>query len=280
MPASSRRTFLCLVRSRTGGVRARSRAGGGRDFPARAGARRALPGEPRLRAGGGARAGTRASSGEMARRAIRARAPERAQVIRDALREGSAGSVLRTLGRLALALGRIQRELGDSGALASFEAYLVSGENRARSPSSKSAGRCYARRPAWAGFLPRGAGSDDVVAVSEYRADSFPLASEVELAASISGAAPRGPTCCGGSGSCGTGSSCAPKASAWPNTCGGLPWHAGTSSSRPMTERSVSTIGVGSSSATASRMTGRASRFPASRPTSPRGDTAGPATIW
>jgi len=159
-----------------------SRAGGGRD------ARPALARDALSRASlAFARAvvlepGLAPRLEEMARRAIRARAPERAQVIRDALRKAAREARAPHLGRLALALGRIQRELGDSGALASFEAYLASGENRAL--AQLEIGRTLLLRGDLRGqaFYLEGAGSDDVVAVAEYRADLLPLASEVELA--------------------------------------------------------------------------------------------------
>ena len=119
---------------------------------------------------------------EMARRATRARAPERAEVIRDALRKAARDARAPHLGRLALALGRIQRELGDSGALASFESYLASGENRA--VALIEIGRTILLRGdlrGQASYL-EGAASDDPMAVAECRADLVPLASEVELA--------------------------------------------------------------------------------------------------
>jgi len=119
---------------------------------------------------------------EMGRRAIRARAPERAQVIRDALRKAAREARAPRLGRLLLALGRTQRELGDSGALASFEAYLASGENRAL--AEIEIGRTLLLRGdlrGQAAYLD-GAASDDPVVVAECRSDLAPLASDVELA--------------------------------------------------------------------------------------------------
>ncbi len=119
---------------------------------------------------------------QMARRAVRARAPERAEVIRDALRKAARDARAPQLGRLVLALGRTQRELGDSGALASFEAYLGSGENR--SLGHIEIGRTMLLRGdlrGQASYL-EGAASDDQVSVAECRADLVLLASEVELA--------------------------------------------------------------------------------------------------
>jgi GWxTD domain-containing protein len=119
---------------------------------------------------------------EMARRALRARAPERAEVIRDALRRAARAARAPQLGRLVLALGRTQRELGDSGALASFEAYLASGENR--SLGQIEIGRTMllrGDRRGQAAYL-EGAASDDPVTIAECRADLTLLASDVELA--------------------------------------------------------------------------------------------------
>jgi len=119
---------------------------------------------------------------EMARRALRARAPERAEVIRDALRRAARDARAPQLGRLVLALGRTQRELGDSGALASFEAYLASGENR--SLGQIEIGRTMllrGDRRGQASYL-EGAASDDPMTVAECRADLAPLANDVELA--------------------------------------------------------------------------------------------------
>lgn len=118
----------------------------------------------------------------MARRALRARAPERAEVIRDALRKAARDARAPQLGRLVFALGRTQRELGDSGALASFEAYLASGENR--SLGQIEIGRTMLLRGdvrGQASYL-EGAASDDPVTVAECRADLAPLANDVELA--------------------------------------------------------------------------------------------------
>jgi GWxTD domain-containing protein len=119
---------------------------------------------------------------EMARRATRARAPERAQVIRDALRRAAREARPPQLGRILLALGRTQRELGDSGALASFEAYLASGDNRAL--AEIELGRTLLLRGDLSGQAAylEGAASDDPVVVAECRGDLAPLASDGELA--------------------------------------------------------------------------------------------------
>ena len=119
---------------------------------------------------------------EMARRAIRARAPERAEVIREALRRASREARPPHLARLLLALGRIQRELGDSGALASFGAYLATTDNRAL--GQVEIGRTLLLHGDLRGQVVylEGAGSDDPIAVAEARADLVPLAGEAELA--------------------------------------------------------------------------------------------------
>ncbi|HEU5219554.1 MAG TPA: hypothetical protein VFU23_12920, partial [Gemmatimonadales bacterium] len=61
---------------------------------------------------------------ELARQALRARAQARAAVVRDALLRAARDARGQREGRLILALGRIQREMGDTGARASFAAYL------------------------------------------------------------------------------------------------------------------------------------------------------------
>lgn len=119
---------------------------------------------------------------EMARRAVRARAPERAEVIREALRRAAQGSRPPHLARLLLALGRTQRELGDSGALASFGAYLAATDNRAL--GQVEIGRTLLLHGDLRGQVVylEGAASDDPITRSEVRADLVPLAGEAELA--------------------------------------------------------------------------------------------------
>ncbi|HEX7024486.1 MAG TPA: GWxTD domain-containing protein, partial [Gemmatimonadales bacterium] len=121
---------------------------------------------------------------ELARRAFRSRAPERARVILDALRKAQrderAGRAAAP--RLSLALGRVQREAGDTGALASFELYLSSGDNRALGEIEVGRTRLLGGDLGGQPIYLEGAASDDPVAVSEVRADLAPIASDVELA--------------------------------------------------------------------------------------------------
>ncbi|HEY9518426.1 MAG TPA: GWxTD domain-containing protein [Gemmatimonadales bacterium] len=119
---------------------------------------------------------------EMARRAIRAQAPERAEVIREALRRAAREARPPHLARLLLALGRTQRELGDSGALASFGAYLAATDNRAL--GQVEIGRTLLLHGDLRGQVVylEGASSDDPITVAEVRADLAPLAGEAELA--------------------------------------------------------------------------------------------------
>ena len=119
---------------------------------------------------------------ELARRAIRERAPDKAGVVREALRR----AVQETRGprgaRIVLALARVQRETGDSGDLRSFQAYLATGDDRAL--AMLELGRTNLLRGELAGQVEYldGAALDDPVAVAEYRADLLPIASDAELA--------------------------------------------------------------------------------------------------
>jgi GWxTD domain-containing protein len=119
---------------------------------------------------------------ELARRAVRERAPDKAQVVREALRRASLDQRGVRAGRLVLALARVQRETDDSGALSSFEAYLASGDDPAL--ASLELGRTRLERGDLSGaaLYLEGATEDDPVAVAEYRADLSPLAGEAELA--------------------------------------------------------------------------------------------------
>jgi GWxTD domain-containing protein len=118
----------------------------------------------------------------LARRALRERAPERATVVREALRRAAAELRGMRGARLLLALGRIQRETGDSGALQSFEAYLAAGDDRAL--GLLELGRTQLLRGDLRGMATylAGAGDENPPAVAEYRADLQPIAAEAELA--------------------------------------------------------------------------------------------------
>lgn len=119
---------------------------------------------------------------ELARRALHERAPDRAAVIREALRKAATELKGLRSGRLLLALGRIQRETGDTGALRSFEAYLAAGDDRPL--ALLELGRSQLLRGDLRGLTTYlgGASEEDPPAVAEYRADLLPIASEAELA--------------------------------------------------------------------------------------------------
>jgi GWxTD domain-containing protein len=119
---------------------------------------------------------------ELARRALRDRAPEKAAVVREALRRATTSLPPSRGARLVLALGRVQRETGDTGALRSFQAYLASNENRAL--ALLELGRTQLLRGDLRGMLTylAGAAEEDPPALAEYRADLLPIAGEAELA--------------------------------------------------------------------------------------------------
>ncbi len=119
---------------------------------------------------------------ELARRALRERAPEKAAVVREALRKAAAEPRGLRGARLLLALGRIQRETGDTGALHSFEAYLATGDDRAL--ALVELGRTQLMRGELRGMTTylAGAAEEDPPALAEYRADLQPIAGEAELA--------------------------------------------------------------------------------------------------
>ncbi|HLG04505.1 MAG TPA: GWxTD domain-containing protein, partial [Gemmatimonadales bacterium] len=116
---------------------------------------------------------------ELARRALREGAPEKVNVFREALRRATAGRSRPS--RLLLALGRVQREMGDTAALGTF-ALVVAG-NESRAVGLLELGRTQLLQGDLSGagrYLARAA-SDDPVAQAEYRADLAPIASESEL---------------------------------------------------------------------------------------------------
>lgn len=119
---------------------------------------------------------------ELARRASRDHTPGRAAVVRDALRR----SVIEARGprgaRLLLALGRVQREMGDSEALASFEGYFASGENRGLALLELGRTRLWLGDLDGAALYYEGVATDDPVAVAEARADLAPIVNEGDLA--------------------------------------------------------------------------------------------------
>ncbi|HEV8150552.1 MAG TPA: GWxTD domain-containing protein, partial [Gemmatimonadales bacterium] len=119
---------------------------------------------------------------ELARQAWRDRAPERAAVVREALRRATTAPPLGRSARLLLALGRVQRETGDSGALRSFQAYLASNDDRPL--ALLELGRAQLLRGDLRGMTTylAGAAAEDPPALAEYRADLLPIAGEAELA--------------------------------------------------------------------------------------------------
>ena len=119
---------------------------------------------------------------EMARRSLRGMVPERAEAIRDALRRATRDTRAPVPGRIVLALGRVQRELGDSGALASFEQYLTLGDNRALALIEVGRTRLLRGDLSGQSLYLEGAAAEDPAAVAECRADLLPLATEAELA--------------------------------------------------------------------------------------------------
>ncbi len=119
---------------------------------------------------------------QLAHRVQRERSPEKADVIRDALRRASQDPRGIRSARLVLALGRVQREMGDSGALAAFESYLASGDDRALGKVELGRTRLVAGDLAGGASYFDGADSEDPVAVAEYRADLAPLATDGQLA--------------------------------------------------------------------------------------------------
>ena len=119
---------------------------------------------------------------ELADRALRERAPERAAILREAVRRAS-GELRGARGaRLLLALGRMQRETGDSGALSSFEAYLATADDRPL--ALLELGRTELLSGDLRGMTAylAGAADEDPLALAEYRADLLSIASQAELA--------------------------------------------------------------------------------------------------
>ena len=119
---------------------------------------------------------------ELARRALREHAPERAALIREALRRAAAELRSARGARVLLALGRVQRETGDSGALHSLEAYLAAGEDRPLALLELGRAQLLRGDLRGMGNYLAGAADEDPTALAEYRADLLPIASDAELA--------------------------------------------------------------------------------------------------
>ncbi|HET9276382.1 MAG TPA: GWxTD domain-containing protein, partial [Gemmatimonadales bacterium] len=107
------------------------------------------------------------------------RAPDRAGVIRDALLH-SAGASRHP--RLVLALGRVQRAMGDSLSLQAFQTLIEVSDSSALALLELGRTRLlYGHTDGLEPYLA-GASSDDPAAVQEARADLLPLATPAELA--------------------------------------------------------------------------------------------------
>ncbi len=120
---------------------------------------------------------------ELARQALRARSAERAKVIRDALsravREAHGGQ---REARLLLALGRVQREMSDTAARATFLAMVQSGEDRGVGLVELGRTKLLAGDLSGASDYLEGLTSDDPGAVAEARNDFRTIATDAELA--------------------------------------------------------------------------------------------------
>ncbi len=119
---------------------------------------------------------------ELADRALRERAPERAAVLREALRRATLELRGPRGARLLLALGRIQRATGDSAALSSFEAYLATGDDRPLALVELGRTELLAGDLRGMTAYLSGAADEDPLALAEYRADLLPIADQAELA--------------------------------------------------------------------------------------------------
>ncbi|MGH7560174.1 MAG: GWxTD domain-containing protein [Gemmatimonadales bacterium] len=116
---------------------------------------------------------------DLARDAVRARQIVPAQVVRLAI-DRSLAAVASP--RLMLALGRVQRELGDSAAMITFERLVAATDSSALALLELGRSRLVHERPGGFELYLAGAGTDDPVALQEYRADLQPLATGAELA--------------------------------------------------------------------------------------------------
>lgn len=115
----------------------------------------------------------------LARESLRLRMSERAGVVREALLRAAAAP---RAPRLLLALGRVQREMDDSAAIASFETLLAVSDSSAL--ALVELGRTRLLHGDLVGLTAylRGGSTDDPAALAEYRADLLPLATPAELA--------------------------------------------------------------------------------------------------
>jgi len=116
---------------------------------------------------------------ELARDGAPHRADSKAGLVRDALLRASAG---RRTPRLLLALGRVQRAMGDSLALPTFEALVRASDSSALALMELGRTRLLHGRLDGLELYLRGAATDDPVAIQEFRSDLLPLATPAELA--------------------------------------------------------------------------------------------------
>jgi GWxTD domain-containing protein len=116
---------------------------------------------------------------ELARPGTAPRVDARAGIVREALLRASAG---RRAPRLLLALGRVQREMGDSLALATFDAFVRASDSSALSLMELGRARLLHGRLDGLELYLRAASTDDPVAIQEFRSDLLPLATPAELA--------------------------------------------------------------------------------------------------
>jgi GWxTD domain-containing protein len=116
---------------------------------------------------------------ELARETAPPRVDSRAGIVREALLRASAGH---RAPRLLLALGRVQREMGDSLALQTFESFVRASDSSALGLMELGRTRLLHGRLDGLELYLRGASTDDPVAVQEFRSDLLPLATPAELA--------------------------------------------------------------------------------------------------
>jgi GWxTD domain-containing protein len=119
---------------------------------------------------------------DLARRALRDRSAAKAGVVLEALRRAAQETRSPKGARIVLALGRVERETGDTGALRTFRTYLATGENSAVAQVELGRERLLRGDLAGESDYLEGAAVDDPVAAAEYRADLLPIASDAELA--------------------------------------------------------------------------------------------------
>lgn len=119
---------------------------------------------------------------EFARQALQARDTVRAGVIRGALSRAVREARGQREGRLMLALGRVQRDMGDAAAPATFAAYVATGEDRGLGLLELGRTRLLKGDLEGQSDYLEGLGSDDPGAVAEARNDLLPIASDAELA--------------------------------------------------------------------------------------------------